>query len=334
MIRQVPILFLVLLAHSSIAQQVLHFTRTSGFDHGTREVSFEMFASIGDEIGLQVTDDSTGDAFSSLDDLSQFDVIVFANTSGNAILTATQRANFEQWVAQGGHVMGIHAATDTYRHSSANGNDTGAWDFYAELIGGSEQVDPHHVSGTPLYAMSHVLAHPSVNNLPDPWQKEEEYYYWENGYLGSMITPVLEVEETIGPNGQVNSYDAPRPVSWYRVTDIGRVFYTALGHAASSYTSDTLFRTHIRDALLWLMEGPASIEDHHLPRLRIVTDPSHHRIHLLVPCIPDQIEILDLQGRSLHRMEVRTQEVVVDLPDPHGIYFVRSQNCGSLKFIR
>jgi type 1 glutamine amidotransferase len=236
--------------------RILHFTRTSGYDHGTRAVSYAMFQSIAQEVGAIVDDDQTGAPFSDPAALSGYDVIIFSNTSGNAILNAQQRSNFEDWVANGGRVMGIHAATDTYRHSTANGGNTGTWDFYAELIGASVQENPNHVAGTPSYSMQHVSLHASTADLPDPWVKNEEYYYWEGGYYGPDNTEVLRVEETIGPNGLVNSYDAPRPMSWYRELPSGsRVFYTALGHATENYTSDALFRVHMKDALAWLLEG-------------------------------------------------------------------------------
>lgn len=253
------ILFGIVLLHCLThlqAQQVLHFTATSGFDHGTRDVSLAMFEDIASELGLTVINAPNGASFPDATALADMDVIIFSNTSGNNILTAQQRADLENWVANGGHVLGIHAASDTYRHSTANGNNTGAWDFYAELIGASVQENPNHVNGTSPYELSHIGTHPSTAALPDPWLKNEEYYYWEGGYFGPDNTVVLEVEATIGPNGQVNSYDAPRAMSWYRELPSGsRIFYTALGHAPSNFTEDDLFRQHMKDAVRWLLEG-------------------------------------------------------------------------------
>ena len=77
-----------------------------------------MFTAIGNEIGASVTDDGTGDQFSDLSELLQFDAIIFSNTSGDAILNTAQRQNFETFIASGGSMMGIHAASDTYRHPS------------------------------------------------------------------------------------------------------------------------------------------------------------------------------------------------------------------------
>ncbi|MBK8226661.1 MAG: ThuA domain-containing protein [Flavobacteriales bacterium] len=251
--RALVLISLIHVIAASAQPRILHFTKTSGYDHDTRAASFAMFQSIGAESGYAVDDDATGDPFSDPATLSQYGIIVFSNTSGDNILNAQQRANFEQWVAAGGSVLGIHAASDTYRHSSANGGNTGTWDFYAELIGASVQEDPNHVNGTPQYALSHASPHPSTDDVPDPWLKNEEYYYWEGGYYGPDNVEVLRVEETVGPNGLVNTYDAPRPMSWYRELPTGGgVFCTALGHAVSNYTSDTIFREHILDALQWL----------------------------------------------------------------------------------
>lgn len=295
------LLLLFLPALASAQLKLLHFTRTSGYDHGTREESLAMFQSIALDLGYVVTNDDLGDAFNDPGTLSEFTFIVFSNTSGDAILDTQQRANFEQWVADGGLVLGIHAASDTYRHSTANGNNTGTWDFYAELIGASVQEDPNHVSGTPSYAMQHVGTNTSTQNLPDPWVKEEEYYYWEGGYYDPANVEVLRVEETVGPNGQVNSYDAPRPMSWWRATPTSRSFCTALGHDADDFTSDALFREHIRGALRWLEVEGTAIRDHERAA-RLMASPMPASDRLRVQCegsgCSGSWRLLDLLGRG------------------------------------
>jgi type 1 glutamine amidotransferase len=308
------LLFCTLAAHAQ--PRILHFTRTSGFDHNTRGVSYAMFQGIAPELAIVVDDDATGEPFSDPSALSQYSAIVFANTSGNAILNALQRANFEQWVANGGHVLGIHAATDTYRHSTANGTNTGTWDFYAELIGASVQENPNHVTGTPQYNMQHIGTHPSTTNLPDPWVKHEEYYYWEGGYYRPDNVEVLRVEGTIGPNGQVNSYDAPRPMSWYRELPNGsRVFCTALGHAPSNYTSDAVFRTHIKDALAWLLGGGAGIAAQPQPPFTLHPNPSTGPVMIVAPAdsAGRTVVVMDASGREVFRSALRGERTSIDL---------------------
>ena len=263
--------------------KVLHYTETSGFDHQTRDVSLQMVQALGSEHNFWVVSDNNGDSFNSSDSLQQYAVVIFSNTSGNAILNPDQRANFETYINNGGGYLGIHAASDTYRHSTANGGATGTWDWYAELAGASVQNSPNHVSGTPEYQMNKVVLHPITDSLPDPWSKNEEYYYWENGYLNPSNQVLLEVEETVGPNGQVNSYDAVRPMAWYReLSGGGRTFYTALGHAQSNFTQDTLFRKLIRDALLWVADVgvSSSLEPELAKNWKVYPNPTSNVVEL------------------------------------------------------
>jgi type 1 glutamine amidotransferase len=320
-----------LLCLPAFGQTILHYTETSGFDHGTRDVSLAMFSAIAAENGLSITSDNDGTTFNSLATLQQFDAIVFSNTSGNDLLDADQRANFEAFIAGGGNVMGIHAASDTYRHSTANGNNTGTWDFYPELMGGSVQENPNHVNGTPLYELLHIGTHASTAILPDPWAKNEEYYYWEGGYYRQDNVPVLQVEETVGPNGEVNSYDASRPMSWYReLPEEGRVFYTALGHAASNYTDDALFRQHIQDALLWLIDIASLVEPMKVERTAPMIWPNPaQEVLCFASSITGPLVVTDAQGRAVMRSNsgsIRTVDVSGLQP---GIYHVRSPGSGS-----
>lgn len=256
--------------------KLLHYTETSGWDHNTRTVSLEMFNELASEHNFEVDDDQTGDAFNTIENLEEYAVVMFSNTSGDDILNADQRSNFEMYMENGGAFIGIHAASDTYRHSLANGSNTGTWDWYAEMMGGSVQTSPNHTSANHTGTMNHLGFHPTTSNLPDPWVKVEEYYYWENGYFDMQNNVVLEVEST-----GVESYDAERPMSWYRILEGGgKSFYTALGHAGSNYTSDTLFRNHIRDAVLWAVSEVVTGLNSEPTSLGLFPNPAQHFITL------------------------------------------------------
>lgn len=336
-----------LLAPGAFAQsgfKILHYTETSGYDHGSRQHSLEMFQALGAEHNFSVDHDNDGSAFNSLSNLKQYAVVVFSNTSGDAILSAGQQANLKQYIQEGGSFVGIHAATDTYRHSSANGSNRGTWDWYAELVGGSVQEDPNHVSGTPLYEMSKIGTHPTTANLPDPWAKDEEYYYWENGYLHPDNTNVLEVEQTIGPNNEVNSYDQVRPMSWFRLLPGGgKSFYTALGHSSDDYVEDQNFITHIRDAVLWAAGTVTSIGTVHpegeetltftnpvRTTLQIVLDGKGNR--------PYQIGVYNILGKPVYLLskQAGSSKITETIALPalaDGVYFFRLTT-GSKTFTR
>lgn len=218
-----------------------------------------MFEEMGLDNSWVVTTDDNGSMFSILDSLEKFEVVIFSNTSGNSGLDAVQRANFEAYIAGGGSYLGIHAATDTYRHSTANGGSKGDWDWYAENVAGaSVQQSPNHTSSNHVDTIYHLIPGISITaNIPSPWVKKEEYYYWESGYLAPGFDDVLKVGDTGG-----NSYDDPRMVA--RCKDLaggGRTFYTSLGHDKLNFTNDTIFYQLVEDAMLWVLEGSSSTDE-------------------------------------------------------------------------
>jgi len=155
--------------------------------------------------------------------------------------------------------VGVHAATDTYRN--------GSWPFYNELVGGIVQTSPNHTSNNFNATMTVLDGHPAVGFLGSSWNKNEEYYYWQNngGQLSTDNTVLLEVESTGS-----NSYDAARPIAWYKeaITVGGTTYsniksiYTALGHNGSDYNNDSDFQMHIEEAVKWAInEGTLGIAE-------------------------------------------------------------------------
>ncbi|NJC25949.1 ThuA domain-containing protein [Neolewinella antarctica] len=232
---------------SSRTFRVLHFTETAGFDHRTRDESAAMFSAIGADENFTVVDTRELTVFDDLAELRSFQVIIFANTSGNIPFTATQRQHLKQYVAGGGGVLGIHAATDMYRD--------GSFPYYTGLMGGQRRNSPAHTSNRFNGTMDVVGDHPSTAELPSTYPKQEEYYYWPDTGLVKTITPVLSVRST----GDA-PYDAPRPISWFQEFGSGgRSFYTGLGHAAGNYTEpNNNFRLHLRDALCWAVAAESA----------------------------------------------------------------------------
>ncbi|MEM6803162.1 MAG: ThuA domain-containing protein, partial [Bacteroidota bacterium] len=186
------LLFFLLFTQNLQAQfRVLLYTETGGYNHGTEAVCKTLIDSLGSAHNFTVDLDNTGDRFSILDTLLNYELVIWANTSGANILDSAQRVHFEQYMAAGGNMMGIHAATDTYRHSSANGGWTGEWDYYAETLGASVQTGPNHTWNLHGNFMDHQSTNNAIINLPSPWYHAEEYYYWENGYFDSTNNHVL-----------------------------------------------------------------------------------------------------------------------------------------------
>lgn len=325
-----------LLSHSQQCR-LLHYPETSGFDHQTRSASFIMFQQMGGQFGFIVDNDSNGQSFNSLSNLQQYSAVIFSNTSGDNILDATQKQNFEQFMNSGGAFIGIHAASDTYRHSTANGTNTGVWDWYAEMLGASVQQNPNHVSGTPVYRIDEIISHSLLSGVPNPWYKAEEYYYWECGYFDSANVVLQKVVQTIGPNSQVNSYDSARAVSWYKILPGGgKSFYTSLGHDVSNYTSDTSFYRLISNAMLWACDSTAGLNEFKdAETILIFSNPVN------VQCSNCYVEVYDVLGNLIisRQLKAKSQkQIAFDVSHlVSGVYFLRisdGKNFRQAKFVK
>lgn len=225
---------------------VLHFTETTGWDHKTREVSKKMFTELGDSMNFEVIHANESEIFDSIELLQKINLIVFSNTTGEDLLSQSQQRNFEKYIDSGGHFLGIHSATDTHRTN---------WKYYNDLVGAIVQMEPWHTDSHLIATMHHKTSHELLRDLPNPWTKEEEYYYWDlnGGKIDTQnVTTLLEVERT-GPE----PFDRKRPTAWFQEFPNGtKSFYTSLGHSVWNYEDPKNdFRKLIRNALEWTLES-------------------------------------------------------------------------------
>ena len=89
--------------------QVLVYQKINGYDHGRSvTAATEALTRMSKEMGYGVTVTANGGAFNAKN-LSQFDVVVWNNVSGDT-LTLSQRAAFEDYINNGGGFLGVHAS--------------------------------------------------------------------------------------------------------------------------------------------------------------------------------------------------------------------------------
>lgn len=205
----------------------LVFTKTAGQTHESVSAARAFFESASnDAVAFVVSDDA-----SSFDDaqLSAFDAVVFANTSGD-VLNTSQQAALERFIGSGHGFVGVHAAADTERD----------WPFYGRLIGASAASESE-----PSTASLHVedVSHPSVADLPAEFEREDGWYAFD-GSPRRTATVVLSRDA---------EGDA-RPLAWYQYVAGGRSFYTSLGHSAAAWL-DAGFQSHLLGAVRWAARG-------------------------------------------------------------------------------
>lgn len=181
-------------------------------------------------------------------DLARFDAVVFLNASGD-MLSAEQEQAFQQWMEAGGGWLGIHAAGD--------GSHAG-WQWYMdELIGAKFTA---HIMG-PQFQRATVLLenqqHPVLQDVPDIWDHEEEWYSWSSSPRGKGFTILATLdEESYTPVQKLFGRErdlrmGDHPVVWSNCVGSGRSIYVAMGHRGSAFTQPRV-RQILDNALVWL----------------------------------------------------------------------------------
>lgn len=212
---------------------VLVFSKTTsdGYRHASIPDGVRAIRELGQKHYFQVTATENSSVFAS-DTLSQYDAVVFLNTSGD-VLNATQQRGFETYVQDGGGFMGVHGAAATEYD----------WSWYGNLVGAFFEDHPE-VQDATIDVVSG--SDPSTRHLPETWTWTEEWYNFRSQPPGNAEV-LLEVDEGSYDGGTMGE---THPVAWKRQYDGGRSFYTALGHTKEAY-GNPRFRRHLLKGLEW-----------------------------------------------------------------------------------
>jgi cytochrome c len=226
------LLFLLSACTPSGKKQILVFSKTNGFRHESIEAGITAIEMLGQENNFAVVVTEADSVFSDAT-LSQYDAIVFLNTSGE-LLDPTQRIAFRRYIQAGGGFVGIHgAATTEY-----------SWPWYNQLLGA--QFDDH-----PAIQEARIQVddpnHLSTQHLDAEWIRTDEWYNFKNRYPHTQV--LLSLDESSYDGGK---HPDGHPIAWYHEYDGGRSFYTALGHTKESYT-EPAFLQHLLGGIQYAM---------------------------------------------------------------------------------
>ena len=224
-------------------ENILVFSKTAGFRHGSIGPGIAAIEQLGTDNGFNV--DATEDAAAFTDaNLTQYDAVVFLSTTGD-VLNDAQQAAFERYFQAGGGYVGIHAAADTEY----------TWPWYGEMLGGYFR---NHPPGTPTASVDITDPdEPSTAGLPTRWTRTDEWYNYQSpvnpvvGGGGTDFSPrdsgvhvLATVDESTYDEQDGNATDDDHPIAWCSDFDGGRMWYTGMGHTDASF-SEPEYRQHI-----------------------------------------------------------------------------------------
>jgi type 1 glutamine amidotransferase len=211
--------------------KILVFTRTRGFHHSSIPAAVAAVKLLGtkNDFAVDATDDPS---YFSDARLAKYKAVVFLLTTGD-ILNASQQAAFERYIAGGGGFVGVHSASDTEYE----------WPWYGQLVGAFFQQHPR-IQRAAVVVHDQALA--ATQTLPSPWDRSDEWYNFRTDPT-SHVHVLLTVDERTYQGGTMGS---SHPIAWCHDFDGGRAWYTAMGHASSSY-KDPLFLAHLLRGILY-----------------------------------------------------------------------------------
>ncbi|MER5396366.1 ThuA domain-containing protein [Streptomyces sp. NPDC002599] len=219
--------------------RVLVYTRTTGYRHDSIPAAVGAVRALGHTHGFEADATEDPEVFEAL--LDPYAAVVFLSTSGE-VLTPRGRDRLEAHVEGGGGFVGVHAAACTEYD----------WPHYGELLGARFARHPDLQPGR-VVVEDH--GHPATRLLPPVWDVTDEWYdFRTNPREADGVRVLASADEASYEGGGMGG---DHPLVWCREQGAGRVFYTALGHAAEAYR-DPDFLGHLLGGILWAARRPAA----------------------------------------------------------------------------
>lgn len=228
---------------------VLVLNKANGFIHKEALPAADaMFTQIAQEKGwdIFVTDNA---ASHNAADLQRFAAVVWNNVSGD-VLTEQQRADFRAWLEQGGGWLGVHGS---------GGDPSYQWPWYPDVLIGAQFVG-HTMN--PQFQDADVLvvddAVDIISHLPARWNiPNEEWYAFDSNPRDKGYEILLVMDEssyiTTGESFfGTDKMEGEHPIAWRHPVGEGRVFYSAIGHQAATYSIPE-YRDFLAKGLDWVM---------------------------------------------------------------------------------
>jgi uncharacterized protein len=164
-------------------------------------------------------------------------------------LDAPQKADLLSFVKDDGKgFVAAHTATTAFE----------SWPEFGELIGARYDGHPWNTAyGT---VINEDPAFPATRHLPSTFAFTDEFYQ-AKAFSRDAIRVLLRLDvSTMPANPELHRTDGDFPLVWAKTYGKGRVFYSALGHAAGTWDNPDVYRMYL-EALKWslgLTDGDAT----------------------------------------------------------------------------
>jgi len=157
--------------------------------------------------------------------------------------TDDQRVAFRRYIEAGGGFVGVHSVTGTERN----------WKWFKMMIG---ETFSWHAKFQKFSIRNIDPRHPSMQNVPAIWEREDECYFGKELYPGIKVLMVHDLqtlqkdqEELVLKNA--GSFANFYPAVWYQHFEGGNIWITTLGHSKDSY-QDPVYKNHLLQGIKFI----------------------------------------------------------------------------------
>jgi type 1 glutamine amidotransferase len=211
------------------AARVLMLTATAAFRHDSIPAARQVMASLAASGGFLVN--ATEDlSLVNADTLRNYDVVMFALTSGELPFSAAQKTALIDFVSGGHGFIGVHSATDTLYE----------WPDYGRLVGAYFKEHPWTQQGSVVIENP---SHPASSGVADRLSITEEFYTFQENPRGRVDVLLHLDPASVGAAGDY-------PLAWAHSFGTGRSYYNALGHFPETWR-DARFQRMLASAIAW-----------------------------------------------------------------------------------
>jgi type 1 glutamine amidotransferase len=180
--------------------------------------------------------------------LAMADAIFFLGHR-DVLLDSQQKADLLSFVKEDGRgFVAAHTATTAFE----------SWPEFGDMLGA--RYDGHPWNTVYGSVINEDPSFPATKHLPPVFAFTDEFYQAKD-YSRDKIRVLLRVDVSkLPPNPELHRTDGDFPIAWAKSYGKGRVFYSALGHASSTWDNPDVYRMYF-EALKWslgLIDGDAT----------------------------------------------------------------------------
>lgn len=178
--------------------------------------------------------------------LRKYNFLVFTSTNNDVFDNDAQRVAFRRYIEAGGGFVGVHSVTGTERN----------WKWFKQMLG---ETFSWHANFQKFSIKKIDPSHPSMEGVPDTWEREDECYFGKELYPGIKVLMAHDVrtlnrtdkKQDSSFQKNIGSFGDYYPAVWYQHFEGGNIWITTLGHTKESY-QEPMYVHHLLEGLKFI----------------------------------------------------------------------------------